>query len=59
MKHLIIIHLTFLFSFSAHSQVDNLVDGDKCFGEGNYTCALTKYKDRLNFKFSNSPLFLS
>ena len=51
MKHLVIIYLTFLFSFSVYSQADNLIDGDKCFNEGNYTCALTKYKEQ--YKSSN------
>ena len=46
MKHIVIIFFAFIFSLSAYSQVNNLEDGDKCFTAGNYTCALTKYKDQ-------------
>lgn len=46
MKQIVIIFFAFIFSLSAHSQVNNLEDGDKCFTTGNYTCALTKYKDQ-------------
>jgi hypothetical protein len=45
MKH-IIIFFVFVFSLSAFSQVNYLADGDTCFSNGNYACALTKYKEK-------------
>jgi hypothetical protein len=46
MKHIVIIFFAFILSLSTYSQVNNLEDGDKCFSAGNYTCALTKYKEQ-------------
>lgn len=51
MKHIIILFFLFVYSIPAYSQVSNIVDGDKCFSDANYNCALTKYKDQ--YKLAN------
>ncbi len=51
MKQIVIIYFAFICSLTTYSQVNNLEDGDKCFTAGNYTCALTKYKEQ--YKLAN------
>lgn len=50
MKRLLILFFTLLATYSVHSQ-SNLQDGDRCFDNGDYSCAKIKYDEV--FKLAN------
>lgn len=49
MKKVILLFFVFVLSLSAYGQDSTLNDGDKCFKQGDYVCAETKYKEVLKF----------
>jgi len=44
LKRIAILLFTFISALSANCQT-NLLDGDRCFDNGDYTCAVTKYNE--------------
>lgn len=45
MKQIILLFFVFILPLSAYCQVNNLEEGNQCFNQGDYICAVAKYKE--------------
>ena len=45
MKQIILLFFVFILPLSAYCQVNNLEEGNQCFNQGEYNCAVAKYKE--------------
>ena len=45
MKQIILFFFVFILPLSAYCQVNNLEEGNQCFNQGDYICAVAKYKE--------------
>jgi hypothetical protein len=45
MKQIILLFFVFVLPLSAYCQVNNLGEGNQCFNQGDYNCAVAKYKE--------------